>query len=125
MKRILATPKNGGSRGDWPKSLVLKCHKGTSGFRDVYGRMKWDGPSPTITGGCFNPSKGRFLHPEENRCITIREAALLQSFPKRYKFGSGLGKEAVALMIGNAIPPEFVRRQALAIRSEIRRQQQS
>ena len=77
--------------------------------------MAWDDVAPTITCGCFNPSKGRFLHPRENRVITLREAALLQSFPKSYHFPSEAGKEAIALMIGNALPPEFIRRHARQI----------
>jgi DNA (cytosine-5)-methyltransferase 1 len=108
-------PKNGGSRGDLPKKRQLKCHKNSDGFNDVYGRMAWDKVAPTITGGCFNPSKGRFLHPVKNRTITMREAALLQSFPRSYKFDPNVGTQAIALMIGNALPPEFIRRHALEI----------
>lgn len=105
---IAMVPKNGGSRKDLPEEYQLDCHKRTTGFRDVYGRMSWDSPSPTITGGCNNPSKGRFLHPEENRAITLREAALLQTFPKDYKFSLKSGKGGVAMMIGNALPPTFI-----------------
>ena len=112
-------PKNGGSRSDLPAEFILDCHKRCDGFRDVYGRMTWDDVSPTITGGCFNPSKGRFLHPEEDRAITMREAALLQSFPKRYKFPITAGKCAVAEMIGNALPPELVRRHAQLVKSSL------
>lgn len=108
-------PKNGGSRSDLPKRRQLTCHKKSDGFKDVYGRMAWDKVAPTITGGCFNPSKGRFLHPQENRAITMREAALLQGFPLRYIFDARTGKQRIALMIGNALPPEFIRRHALAI----------
>jgi DNA (cytosine-5)-methyltransferase 1 len=111
MRRIKATPKDGGSRTSWPKELWLECHKNTDGFKDVYGRMKWDAPAPTITGGCFNPSRGRFLHPDENRNITLREAALLQTFPPNYRFPFHASKQEVALMIGNAIPPDFVKLQ--------------
>jgi DNA (cytosine-5)-methyltransferase 1 len=111
MRRIKVTPKDGGSRTAWPKDLWLECHKDTDGFKDVYGRMKWDAPAPTITGGCFNPSRGRFLHPEENRGITLREAALLQTFPPGYRFPLHASKQEVALMIGNAIPPDFVKLQ--------------
>lgn len=121
LERIRATPKNGGSRLAWPDHLWLKCHRETDGFKDVYGRMKWDAVAPTITGGCFNPSRGRFLHPEEDRGITLREAALLQSFPEDYKFAETATKQEVALMIGNAIPPEFVRRQGLEIKEAIKR----
>lgn len=101
-------PKNGGSRTELPKRLQLECHKRCSGFLDVYGRMAWDELSPTITSGCFNPSKGRFLHPKQNRAITIREAALLQGFSPTYKFAPKTGKEALATMIGNALPPPFI-----------------
>lgn len=112
---IKDVPKDGGSRTDLPQSRQLPCHKGHDGFRDVYGRMAWDDVAPTITSGCFNPSKGRFLHPTEDRPITLREAAILQSFPRRYRFPVGRGKEVIALMIGNALPPEFIRRHARQI----------
>ena len=79
--------------------------------------MKWDDIAPTLTTGCFNPSKGRFLHPEENRTITIREAALIQTFPPRYKFPAELGKVTLALQVGNALPPEFVRRHGKAVKT--------
>ncbi|MFK8185632.1 MAG: DNA cytosine methyltransferase [Phormidesmis sp.] len=110
MKRIRATPKNGGSRKDIPHELQCACHmKRSSGFFDVYGRMAWDSVSPTITSGCSNPSKGRFLHPEEDRAITLREAALLQTFPPDYKFCLDRGKDHVARQIGNAFPPKLIR----------------
>jgi len=72
--------------------------------------------APTITSGFVNPSKGRFLHPEENRTVTPREAALLQSFPRDYHISLRLGKYPAARLIGNALPPEFVRRHALKLR---------
>lgn len=101
-------PKDGGSRSDLPDKYILECHKKEKiGFNDVYGRLRWDDVSSTITGGCLNPSKGRFLHPEENRCITAREAALLQTFPHDYKFPENIPKTEIALMIGNALPPLF------------------
>jgi DNA (cytosine-5)-methyltransferase 1 len=89
------------------------------GFKDIYGRMSWSKPSPTITGGCVNPSKGRFLHPEENRAITLREAALLQGFPPDYTFSLDNGKFAAAAMIGNALPPAFVEAHATQIREAL------
>lgn len=112
---IKAIPKNGGSRSALPANLRLECHERCDGFKDIYGRMAWDKPAPTITGGCFNPSKGRFLHPEYDRGITMREAALLQSFPKRFQVPPEAGKQQIALMIGNALPPEYIRRHAKQI----------
>lgn len=118
---ISLVPKNGGSRTDLPKNYWLECHlKRPGSYRDVYGRMAWKTVAPTITSGCTNPSKGRFIHPEENRAITLREAALLQSFPPNYKFSMAKGKEAIALMIGNALPPEFIRRQAVQYSAHLR-----
>lgn len=119
-RRIARIPKNGGSRSDLPRRQQLRCHKRCNGFKDVYGRMAWSDVAPTITGGCFNPSKGRFLHPTCNRAITLREAALLQTFPKRYRFPNVTSKTNVALLIGNALPPEFIRRHALRIYEFIR-----
>lgn len=116
---IKAIPKDGGSRTALSSRLSLKCHEKQDGFYDVYGRMRWDDVSPTITGGCINPSKGRFLHPTEDRAITLREAAILQSFPPRYVFSLRRGKYAAAEMIGNALPPIFSRVQAEAIKRHL------
>jgi len=113
---ISRIPKNGGSRSDLGDEYQLECHKKCNGFKDVYGRMSWDDVAPTITSGCHNPSKGRFLHPTYNRTITLREAALLQGFPMEYKFDVSHGKEAIALMIGNALPPPFIAAHAGALR---------
>ena len=113
QKMISLVPKNGGSRKDLPEQYTLECHKKKNvGFNDVYGRLRWDTVSSTITGGCLNPSKGRFLHPEEDRCISAREAALLQTFPIDYKFPIDIPRAELALLIGNALPPEFSRIQA-------------
>ncbi len=117
-KIIAAIPRNGGNRTALPKGLTLQCHKDSDGFKDVYGRMAWNKPSPTITTGCFNPSKGRFLHPTANRAITMREAALLQSFPQSYKFPIRIGKVSIAEMIGNALPPKFIARHARTLVSK-------
>ena len=116
MKRIRLTPKNGGSWKDLPEEYVLNCHKKENiGFNDIYGRLRWDDYSSTITGGCLNPSKGRFLHPEQDRVISAREAALLQSFPPKYKFPTDISKGSLALLIGNALPPKFSEIQSLNI----------
>src|SRR5690606_6331786 len=107
---IKMIPKNGGSRRELPREYWLPCHlKRPNSYNDVYGRMRWDDVAPTMTGGCTNPSKGRFLHPEENRAITMREAAILQSFPDNYQFCLDKGKDSVSLMIGNAIPPRLIK----------------
>jgi DNA (cytosine-5)-methyltransferase 1 len=119
MSRIRATPKNGGSRLDISPELQCACHVRIDGFKDVYGRMAWDDVSPTITSGCNNPSRGRFLHPEEDRAITLREAALLQTFPLAYQFCLDRGKEHVASQIGNAFPPDMIRPIARVISREL------
>jgi DNA (cytosine-5)-methyltransferase 1 len=113
---IALIPKDGGSRGDLPFKFQLDCHKRSDGFKDVYGRLAWDNVAPTITSGCHNPSKGRFLHPGQNRTISLRESALLQGFPRSYKFDVAHGKESIALMIGNALPPPFITAHANALR---------
>jgi DNA (cytosine-5)-methyltransferase 1 len=116
VTRLIALiPSDGGSRKDVGPAHTLPCHQRCDGFHDVYGRMRWDAVSPTITSGFVNPSKGRFLHPVQDRCITPREAALLQTFPPGYHFPMGRGKYAVARMIGNAFPPELARYHALAV----------
>lgn len=119
MSRIKATPKNGGSRLDISPELQCACHVRIEGYKDVYGRMAWEDVSPTITSGCNNPSKGRFLHPEEDRAITLREAALLQTFPLSYQFCLDRGKEHVASQIGNAFPPDMIRPIARVISREL------
>jgi DNA (cytosine-5)-methyltransferase 1 len=112
-------PKNGGGRNDLAANQQLECHRLCDGFKDVYGRMEWDNVAPTITSGFFNPSKGRFLHPNKNRAITVREGALLQGFPKSYKFKADYGKVALALMIGNALPPPFIAAHARQISKDL------
>lgn len=114
---IALIPKDGGSRKDLPPSFQLDCHKRSDGFSDVYGRLAWDDVAPTITSGCHNPSKGRFLHPWQNRTISLREAAVLQGFPRAYKFDVTHGKESIALMIGNALPPPFITAHANSLRA--------
>ena len=120
MEMIRRIPKDGGSRMDLPEDEQLECHKRCNGFKDVYGRMSWDDVAPTITGGCFNPSKGRFLHPDEDRAITMREAALLQGFTYEYRFPATNNKSALALMIGNALPPPLSTAHAKVIKDILR-----
>lgn len=110
LTRLEHTPHDGGDRTSWPEDLILECHKNTNGHKDVYGRMKWDYPSPTMTGGCVMISKGRFGHPEQNRAISLREAARLQTFPDSFKFVGNFGE--IAKQIGNAVPPLLAKRAA-------------
>lgn len=101
LQRLSALPE-GGSRRDLPKDLQLECHKGHTGHNDVYGRMSWDRPAPTLTSGCTNVTRGRFGHPKQARAITLREAMLLQTFPPEATL---VGTEGtMALQVGNAIP---------------------
>lgn len=101
-ERIRAVPEGGG-REDLPTHLQLKCHQNGHRHLDTYGRMTWDAPSPTITARFDSFTRGRFGHPVEDRSITLREGARLQSFPDDFVF---LGnREQGARMIGNAVPP--------------------
>ena len=107
-KRLQAT-EEGGSWRSWDKSLWLKCHQKEGGkeFRSVYGRMKWNDVAPTITTYCTGLGNGRFGHPKQDRAITLREAALLQSFPENYDFVDPnivFSSQKVARHIGNAVP---------------------
>ncbi len=111
LQRI-RTSKPGGTWKDWPEDLRAPCHKSESGqsFKSVYARMSWDRPSPTITTQCFNFGTGRFGHPEQDRAITLREAAILQSFPRKYQFtrpNETAHFMTVGRMIGNAVPPRL------------------
>lgn len=108
MRRIKASVP-GGNWLDWPETLRAKCHQKDSGssYLSVYGRMDWSRPSPTITTLCYGFGNGRFGHPEQDRAISLREAAILQSFPKGYKFtapGTTVKFNLVGRMIGNAVP---------------------
>lgn len=102
LQRLQATPHDGGGRTDWPQNLWLRCHENFVGHSDVYGRMFWDRVAPTLTVKCFSVSNGRFAHPEQNRAISLREAAALQSFPDDYIFYGNL--QEVGKQIGNAVP---------------------
>ncbi|MEO6721763.1 MAG: DNA cytosine methyltransferase [Ferruginibacter sp.] len=109
LQRIRSTSHNGGNRLEWKnnENLQLKCYQGKdSTFSDVYGRVFWDNPSPTITTKFHSLTNGRFGHPEQDRALSLREGALLQSFPSSYTFYSdSIG--VIARMIGNAVPPKL------------------
>ncbi|HEV3272833.1 MAG TPA: DNA cytosine methyltransferase [Candidatus Methylacidiphilales bacterium] len=119
MRRIKRIPLDGGSHGDLGKRHQLQCHMRTNGFKDVYGRMRWNTVAPTITRFCHNPSKGRFLHPVQDRAITIYEAMRLQSFPSTYKFPKDMCMGEIASLIGEALPPKFAEAQARHIRKHL------
>ncbi|MBO4830627.1 MAG: DNA cytosine methyltransferase [Fibrobacter sp.] len=112
LERLSRTPHDGGSRLAWSKDkrLQLNCYKGKDkSFCDVYGRIHWDQPSPTITTKFLSISNGRFGHPEQNRGLSVREGAVLQSFPMTYVFKTeSLG--TAAKLIGNAVPPRYARK---------------
>lgn len=108
MKRIMES-RPGGTWRDWPEELRADCHKKESGktYGGVYGRMEWDKPSPTLTTQFFGFGNGRFGHPEQNRAISIREGAIIQSFPENYRFfkpGSVPIIKELGRLIGNAVP---------------------
>lgn len=111
QERIKAS-KPGGTWRDWPEYLVARCHQQDTGktYPGVYGRMEWNKPAPTITTQCYGYGNGRFGHPEQNRALSLREAALIQSFPEHWDFA---GPEApvqmvkIGRMIGNAVPPKI------------------
>lgn len=118
--RRLKSLSAGEDRTSIPMSLRPDCHKESdSGFSNVYGRMSWGKPSPTITGGCTTLSKGRFGHPRSNRTISLREAALLQTFPIDYKIDTPL-MESACRIVGNALPPLFAKTLAESCMAKIR-----
>lgn len=126
LDRIRATRHDGGSRKDWPERLVFQCHRRLSqsggGYQNVGGRMWWDRPAPTITTSCLRINSGRYGHPEQDRSISFREAALLQSFPHSYQFwplNQRLNRGAVSRMIGNAVPPKLAREIGQAIMKHV------
>lgn len=111
LRRIRATSQ-GGSWKEWDDELVLDCHKKESGksYVSVYGRMNWNDVSPTLTTQCTGYGNGRFGHPEQDRAISLREAAILQSFPKKYHFidtKDDFKSSIVEKHIGNAVPPRL------------------
>ncbi|MCE9572520.1 MAG: DNA cytosine methyltransferase [Deltaproteobacteria bacterium] len=124
-KRIRATPHDGGTQRDWPPKLRLACHQRASGarYKAIYGRMWWDKPAPTMTTLCNGIGNGRFGHPDQDRAITLREAALLQTFPSSYEFWEPtreVNRKAVTRMIGNAVPPELARSLGVALLEHVR-----
>lgn len=119
LKRIKVS-KPGGTWRDWPKHLIAECHRAESGrtYPGVYGRMEWDKPAPTMTTQCYGFGNGRFGHPEQDRAISLREAAILQSFPRDYAFIPPDGEvsfKVLGRLIGNAVPVDLGRAIARSI----------
>ncbi len=121
IKRLKAL-KAGGGRSALPRRLRPPCHvKSNKGFQNVYGRLDWRQTPPTITGGCTTPCKGRFGHPSQLRTISVREAAVIQTFPKSYRFETDF-MDTVCDLVGNALPPKFAQKAAAACSSALLRQ---
>jgi DNA (cytosine-5)-methyltransferase 1 len=125
LRRIRAS-KPGGTWRDWPLDLRTQCHRKNSGktYVSVYGRMEWDKPSPTITTQCYNFGSGRFGHPEQDRAISLREAAILQSFPKEYRFAppdKPISIRKLSVLIGNAVPVELGAAIARSIKKHLKK----
>jgi DNA (cytosine-5)-methyltransferase 1 len=117
LERIRHTPHDGGDRTAWPEHLWLNCHRnGYTGHTDVYGRMHWHRPAPTLTCKCHSLTNGRYGHPEQDRAISFREAARLQSFGDDYVFHTEIQGQ-LATQIGNAVPVRL----ATAVGRHIRR----
>lgn len=124
LKRIKYTPEGGGWKS-WPEELILACHKkeGGKSFGSVYGRMRWNEPSPTMTTQCTGIGNGRFGHPCQDRAISAREAALLQTFPSDYRFfedEKSISLTIASRYIGNAVPPKLGEIIAKSIKQHIR-----
>lgn len=123
LRRIRASVP-GGTWRDWDDELVAGCHKKESGrgYASVYGRMQWDEPSPTITAQCYGFGNGRFGHPEQDRAISLREAALLQTFPEDYQFVPPEDPHYITVigrLIGNAVPVDLGRVIAKSIKRHL------
>ncbi len=117
LKRIRAVDEGGG-RLDWPSELVLDCHRHHDGHEDVYGRMRGDAPAPVLTTKCTSLSNGRFGHPTQDRAISVREAASLQTFPRDFIFVGGL--RSTSRQVGNAVPVLLARRLGDAVMEHVR-----
>lgn len=126
LRRIRASVP-GGTWRDWPEELVAQCHRKESGkgYASVYGRMAWDEPAPTLTAQCHGFGNGRFGHPEQDRAISLREAALLQTFPEDYQFvapGNPVHFSVVGKLVGNAVPVDLARVIGKSIRRHLEAQ---
>jgi DNA (cytosine-5)-methyltransferase 1 len=114
----IRTIRAGETRYAIPEHLRPNCHKNNNGFANVYGRLSWDEPSVTITRGCTTLSMGRFGHPDQDRALSVREAAILQTFPRRYKFVAN-SIEKASILVGNAFPCLLARKLGRHIMSKL------
>lgn len=117
----------GGTWKDWDKELLLSCHKKDTGkgYKSVYGRMKWDEPSPTITTQFYGYGNGRFGHPVQNRALSLREGAILQSFPEDYDLGLGednYNMRKIGTHIGNAVPVKLAEAIGISILKHLKQE---
>lgn len=124
-KQRVRASRPGGTWRDWPVDLVAECHRKDSGRHSagVYGRMEWDKPAPTMTTLCNGYGNGRFGHPQQHRGISLREAAIFQSFPPGYKFvkpGAQVLAKPLARLIGNAVPPKLGEAVGRALQAAVR-----
>jgi len=104
--------REGAGRESWPDELLLACHRSHKGHSDVYGRLSLARPASALTTKCISYSNGRFGHPTEDRAISVREAACLQTFPRSFRFCGSLGSKAK--QIGNAVPPLLAEKLSIA-----------
>ena len=116
LERIANTPE-GGDRRNWPDNLILQCHEGHAGHTDVYGRLHRDRPASTLTTRCISLSNGRFGHPTQDRALSVREAACLQTFPRDFVFSGSLA--SMAMQVGNAVPVLLARHVGDMIKSHL------
>ncbi|MGO7589972.1 DNA cytosine methyltransferase [Rhizobium leguminosarum] len=116
LRRITQTPVNGGRR-DWPDDLTLRCHEGHSGHSDVYGRMAKDRPASALSTRCISLSNGRYGHPTQDRAISVREAARLQTFPDDFRFFGSM--TSMARQIGNAVPVKLAEAMGSAVNAHL------
>lgn len=127
-KQRIRSSVPGGTWRDWDEELRLECHKKDSGktYSSVYGRMRWNEPSPTITTQFYNYWTGRFGHPEQDRALSLREGAILQTFPKDYKFYSNwsqISLDTIGRHIGNAVPVDLGKVVGISIKNHLKLKQ--
>lgn len=120
LKRVASVPKDGGSLRDAPRHLWIPCHRKPQyrdKYKDVLGRLWWDKPSVTIRASFARPTTGRYVHPEQDRSLSMREGARLQTFPDEFEFPDVI--KHASKLIGNAFPPRLSYVWAIALREAL------